>query len=168
MRLEYFQMIDGVDAFSADDATIAARALVPEHSPVFEGHFPGLPLVPGVLLIESMAQASGIMLYAVGGFEQLPFLASVKTAKIRSFVLPGSQMTIKAKREHDGSGYAITKAEITVSGEVVASAGLTFRFMDFPSATVEDYIRGNAEKLGLMASAPADGHGGHGGHTNDG
>lgn len=161
MRLEYFQMIDGIDAFSAADATLTARANVPEQSPVFEGHFPGLALMPGVLLIETMAQASGIMLYAVGGFEQLPFLASVKTAKIRSFVLPGSRMTINAARQHDGSGYAITKAEISVSGEVVASAGLTFRFMDFPSATVEDYIRGNAQKLGLTVPGPAGGHDGH-------
>jgi len=150
MKLEYFQMIDGVDSYDADEATITAVANVPAQSPVFEGHFPGLPLMPGVLLIETMAQASGIMLYAVGGFEQLPFLASVKTAKIRSFVLPQSEMTVKARREHDGSGFAITNAEISVKGEVVCNANLTFRFMDFPTAVVEDYIRGNAAKLGLL------------------
>ena len=163
MRLEYFQMIDGIDSFDADAATITARARIPAQSPVFEGHFPGLPLMPGVLLIETMAQASGIMLYAAGGFEQLPFLASVKTAKIRSFVLPKSEMTIKAAREHDGSGFAITRAEITVAEELVCDASLTFRFMDFPSQTVEDYIRGNAEKLGL--TAPDTGGGKKTGHA---
>ncbi|VAW18556.1 3-hydroxyacyl-[acyl-carrier-protein] dehydratase, FabZ form [hydrothermal vent metagenome] len=149
MRLEYFQMIDGVDEFDADKATITARAQVPAKSPVFEGHFPGLPLVPGVLLIETMAQASGIMLYAAAGFEQMPFLASVKTAKIRTFVLPEARMIIKAVREHDGSGFAVTRAEIIVADNVVCNADLTFRFLDFPSAEVEEYIRGNARKLGL-------------------
>ncbi|MHA1525307.1 MAG: 3-hydroxyacyl-ACP dehydratase FabZ family protein [Alphaproteobacteria bacterium] len=149
MHLEFFQMIDAIDAFDADAATIVAKAQVPAKSPIFEGHFPGLPLMPGVLLIETMAQASGIMVYALGGFKQLPFLASVKDAKIRTFVLPEASLTITASREHDGSGFAVAKAQISVDGKTVCNASLTFRFMDFPTPAVEEYIRGNAEKLGL-------------------
>ena len=55
MLLEYFQMIDRVEAVDLSSRTLKARSVVPAKSPVFEGHFPGMPLVPGVLLIETMA-----------------------------------------------------------------------------------------------------------------
>ncbi len=58
MLLEYFQMIDRVESVDLAAGKLIARSVVPEKSPVFEGHFPGYPLVPGVLLIETMAQAS--------------------------------------------------------------------------------------------------------------
>ena len=49
MLLEYFQMIDRIVSADVSAGTIVARSVVPEKSPVFEGHFPGRPLVPGVL-----------------------------------------------------------------------------------------------------------------------
>ena len=59
MRLEYFQLIDRIVDLDLDDRTIRAEATVPTASTIFEGHFPGHPLMPGVLLIEAMAQTSG-------------------------------------------------------------------------------------------------------------
>ena len=56
MRLEYFQMVDRVAAL--DGESIVVESTIPEATPVFEGHFPGYPLMPGVLLVETMAQAS--------------------------------------------------------------------------------------------------------------
>jgi 3-hydroxyacyl-[acyl-carrier-protein] dehydratase len=78
MQLEYFHMIDQIVDLNVDEKKIVVEAQVPMESTVFEGHFPGYPLMPGVLLIESMAQASGFLLLGLLKFERMPILAAVK------------------------------------------------------------------------------------------
>ena len=56
---------------------------------MFEGHFPGHPLLPGVLMIETMAQTGGWLVLATLRFARMPFLTQVKEAKLRGFVAPG-------------------------------------------------------------------------------
>jgi len=138
MLLEYFQMIDAVEDLDTDNGRIITRADVPMESPVFEGHFPGSPLVPGVLLIETMAQASGFMLLARMKFEKMPFLANVTSAKMRTFVEPGEVLRIEAELEHDGSGFAATKARISRDGKKICDSKLMFRIMPFPNNTLKN------------------------------
>src|SRR6185312_13901535 len=88
MRLEYFQLIDRIADLNLADRTISTEATVPTTNTIFEGHFPGFPLMPGVLLIEAMAQTSGWLVVAVNRFERMAFLAAVKDAKFRMFVTP--------------------------------------------------------------------------------
>ena len=152
MRLEYFEMIDSVVRLDRAAGRIEARALVPEASPVFEGHFPGHPLVPGVLLTETMAQASGYLVLAHLDFSQMPFLMAVDKARFRSFVGPGAALEITATLEHDGSGYAVTKAAIRHEGKALCDAELRFRTMPFP-ADMESLIRERARKIGLSDGA---------------
>ena len=76
MQLEYFHMIDRVVDLNVDAKTIVVEAQVPMESTIFEGHFPGYPLMPGVLLIESMAQATGWLQHGVHKFASLPILAA--------------------------------------------------------------------------------------------
>ena len=152
MRLEYFEMIDSVVRLDRTAGRIEARALVPEASPVFEGHFPGHPLVPGVLLTETMAQASGYLVLAHLDFSQMPFLMAVDKARFRSFVGPGAALDITASLEHDGSGYAVTKAAIRHEGKALCDAELRFRTMPFP-ADMESLIRERARKIGLSDGA---------------
>ena len=97
MRLEYFLLIDRVLNLDLAARTINCEAAVPTESTIFEGHFPGFPLMPGVLLIETMAQTSGWLLVAINKFERMPFLASVREAKLRTFVRPGQKLTVEAK-----------------------------------------------------------------------
>jgi 3-hydroxyacyl-[acyl-carrier-protein] dehydratase len=138
MQLEYFQMIDTVEVLDPDNGVIVARSEVPMESTVFEGHFPGSPLVPGVLLIETMAQASGFMLLSRLKFEKMPFLAKVSTAKMRTFVEPGEVLRVEAELEHDGSGFAATKARISRDGKKICDSKLMFRIMPFPNDALKN------------------------------
>ncbi|MGC4407373.1 beta-hydroxyacyl-ACP dehydratase [Rhizobium sp. TH135] len=155
MLLEYFQMIDKVESVDLGLGRLKATSTVPMESPVFEGHFPGMPLVPGVLLIETMAQASGMLLLAVKDFEAMPFLMSVDGAKMRTFVEPGAVLDIEAELEHDGSGFAVTKAKITSGGKKVCDAQLKLRTMPFSEVPLAPIVRKRAEEVGLMAAMAA-------------
>lgn len=141
MLLEYFQMIDRIVSVDMETNTLQARSTVPDESTVFEGHFPGHPLVPGVLLIETMAQASGIMIMHTIDFSKIPLLAGVKEGKIRDFVGPGTQLDIKAQIEHEGSGFAVTRAEIRSGDKRIANAQLTYTIMPFPTPDLQDLIK---------------------------
>src|ERR1700744_1975625 len=112
MQLEYFHLIDRIADLNVEAKQVVVEAQVPQTSTIFEGHFPGYPLMPGVLLIEAMAQTSGWLLIALNKFERMPFLAAVKEAKMRSFVNPGELLTIDASIVHEGSGYAMTAAKV--------------------------------------------------------
>ena len=150
MLLEYFQMIDRVETVDLGTRTLKARSVVPSKSPVFEGHFPGMPLVPGVLLIETMAQASGFLVLGATYFAAMPFLMSVDGAKMRSFVEPDAVLDIEAFLEHEGSGYAVTKAKITSAGKKICDAQLKLRTMPFSEVPLADIVRKRAEEVGLM------------------
>lgn len=141
MLLEYFQMIDRIPSVDLDAKVLNATSVVPDESPVFEGHFPGHPLVPGVLMIETMAQASGILIMHTIDFEKIPLLASVKEGKLRNFVGPRTELEIRAEIEHEGSGFAVTKAEIRAEGKRIANAQLTFTVMPFPAEGLQETIK---------------------------
>jgi len=148
MRIEYFQLIDEIVEIGKEEGLIRTRATVPMESTIFEGHFPGHPLMPGVLLTEAMAQTSGYLLLSMSKFERMPFLAGVREAKFRTFVVPGDVLDLEARIEHDGSGYAMTKAKIKRQGKAIADAGLTFRVMPFPEPEFRTMMAENAIRLG--------------------
>ena len=152
MRLEYFEMIDRVVAFDREAKHLEARATVPETSPVFEGHFPGHPLVPGVLLTETMAQASGYLVLGLMNFSHMPFLMAVDKARFRTFVGPKAELAIEARLEHEGSGYAVTKTKIAVDGKPICDAELRFKTMPFPEG-LDKPMRERARQIGLLADA---------------
>ena len=155
MLLEYFQMIDHIESVDLSKGLLKARSIVPANSPVFEGHFPGMPLVPGVLLIETMAQASGMLVLAATNFAAMPFLMTVDGAKMRSFVEPEAVLDIEAILEHDGSGYAVTKAKITVAGKKVCDAQLKLRTLPFNEVPLADIVRKRAAEVGLLDAIAA-------------
>ena len=153
MHLEYFQMIDRILDLNTVEKKITVEAHVPLQSTVFEGHFPGYPIMPGVLLIESMAQTSGWLLVALMKFERMPFLAAVKEAKMRGFVSPGETLTIDASLVHEGSGYAITEARIKVGGKLRSNSTLTFSHVPFPNPDLRGHMDAVARRIGFPQQA---------------
>jgi 3-hydroxyacyl-[acyl-carrier-protein] dehydratase len=153
MQLDYFQLIDRIVNLDFDGKTIIVEAQVPEHHTIFEGHFPGFPIMPGVLLTEAMAQSSGWLLMGAMKFDRMPFLAMVKESKLRGFVSPGQLLTIEAKIEHEGSGFAVTSAKARVGKELKCSADLTFRLIPFPDPAFRGHIDAMARKLGFPLQA---------------
>jgi 3-hydroxyacyl-[acyl-carrier-protein] dehydratase len=156
MRIEYFQLIDRIVELDLAGQTIKCEATVPVISTIFEGHFPGYPLMPGVLLIEAMAQASGWLVVASNRFTRMPFLAAAKDAKLRCFVTPGQILAVTADLKHEGSGYAIAEASISVNGKDVCDATLTFSVAPFPNAEMNKRMRDRAAIIGFPTEAPAD------------
>src|SRR3954451_11593156 len=149
MRIEYFQLIDRIIDLNLDDRTITVEAQVPKDNTIFEGHFPGYPLMPGVLLIETMAQTSGWLQIALMKFERMPFLAAVKEAKMRTFVTPGELLSIEASIVHEGSGYAMTQAKVSVGGKPRCNATITFGIAAFPNADLRGHMEVMAKRIGF-------------------
>jgi 3-hydroxyacyl-[acyl-carrier-protein] dehydratase len=153
MQLEYFQLIDRITDLNLVKQTITVEAQVPQHNTIFEGHFPGYPIMPGVLLIESMAQTSGWLLLALMKFERMPFLAAVKEAKMRGFVSPGELLTVQASILHEGSGYAMTEAKVSVSGKLRSNATITFSHVPFPNQDLRGHMDAVAKRIGFPHQA---------------
>jgi 3-hydroxyacyl-[acyl-carrier-protein] dehydratase len=155
MQLEYFQLIDRILDLNVVEKTITVEAQVPAHNTIFEGHFPGHPIMPGVLLIESMAQTSGWLLLALLKFERMPFLAAVKEAKMRGFVSPGELLTVEANILHEGSGFAITEARVKVDGKLRSNATITFSHIPFPHPDLRKHMDAVAKRIGFPEQAIA-------------
>ena len=151
MRIDQFQLVNHVESLGLQAPTISARARVPMEHSIFDGHFPDHALMPGVLLTEMMAQTCGFLLLALNGFSKMPFLAALKEVKLRDFVLPGTELSCQAVREHDGSGYAVMKASIRrrEDDSRVCDGTLMFRIVPYPSEQLRQHMLARASEVGL-------------------
>jgi 3-hydroxyacyl-[acyl-carrier-protein] dehydratase len=106
---------------SSDGTSIHARTIVDAAWPVFQGHFPDLPIMPGVLLIEATAQAGALIVSLDGGLQDDSFIAfsGVEQAKFRKPVLPGDVLDIHAEILRHRAGYYKFQGHIEVAGKTV-------------------------------------------------
>lgn len=149
MRLEYFQMIDRFVEINIDERKVKSVCKVPMESPVFEGHFPGFPLMPGVLLCECMAQTCGWMVSVLTGFTGLPMLVGLKNAKIRNAVFPGAELAFEGVIEHVGSGYAMAKCKGKSKDGPICDADLAFRLTPYPGPEFRLAMVEMGKKVGI-------------------
>lgn len=109
---------------------------VTANEPFFMGHFPDFPVMPGVLIIEAMAQVAGVLVLKSipDRHSKLVLLASVEQAKFRRPVLPGDQLRIEMKLTRRKASVAKMYGTATVNGNVVAEAELMCKLADKPIA----------------------------------
>ncbi len=122
-----FLLIDRITAVTPGES-ITALKNVTVNEPAFQGHFPGRPIMPGVLIIEAMAQAGGVLSHVtLGDVDPKPlfFLAGIKNARFRQTVLPGDQLLIQVEVEKIKRGIWFYKCSATVDGQLAVAADIT-------------------------------------------
>ncbi len=121
------------------DESVVGLKNVTVNEPHFMGHFPGYPVMPGVLIIEAMAQVAGILIGKLAPHTRgkLMFLASVEDAKFRKPVFPGDQLRIEMKKLRLKHSVAKLQGTATVDGQVVTEATLMCKLTDLDSATAK-------------------------------
>ncbi len=121
-----FLLIDRVTEYVEGEHLIALKN-VSVNEPQFTGHFPQLPVFPGVLILEAMAQATGLLAFATFGApkeNELYYFASIDNAKFRKPVSPGDQLIIEVEFLKERRGIALFNGVAKVDGSVVCSAEL--------------------------------------------
>ena len=104
------------------------------NEPFFQGHFPGFPIMPGVLIIESMAQLGGVLLFKTIPEREtkLVFFAGIERARFRRPVRPGDQLRLEMHLTQNKKRLGKLKGEAFVEGKRVAEAEIMFSLVDKP------------------------------------
>lgn len=102
----------------------------------FVGHFPGAPVMPAVLIIESMAQVSGVLIYKdlPDREKKLIYFTGIESAKFRRPVVPGDQLRIEMELRHRRNNFGKMNGKALVDGKLVAEAVVQFAIVDRPGA----------------------------------
>jgi 3-hydroxyacyl-[acyl-carrier-protein] dehydratase len=119
-----FLLIDKVIE-SEDDKYLSALKNVTVNEPFFQGHFPGQPIMPGVLILEAMAQATGLLAFSSmndGHESKLYMLVGIDKSRFRGQVIPGDQLILNVRLKRNMRGIGIFQCEALVDGAVVAEA----------------------------------------------
>jgi len=122
-----FLLIDRVLEFESEKYLLALKN-VSINEPFFAGHFPNKAVMPGVLIVEALAQAAGILAYQSSSFnrgESLFYLGSIENARFRKVVLPGDQLHLRVDTERRRGHVWKFKGVATVGGDVVCTATMT-------------------------------------------
>ena len=122
-----FLLVDRVVELDPGKRIVALKN-VTINEPFFKGHFPGHPVMPGVLIVEALAQASGLLIglseTSAQGCDRLFYLAKVNNARFSRLVGPGDQLRLEVQLKRLIRGMGIFTARALVDGEEVASCEL--------------------------------------------
>lgn len=121
-----FLLLDTVEEIVVGEKVIAKKN-VTINEPFFQGHFPGEPVMPGVLILEALAQAGAVALLAMPDFKgKTAYFGGIDKAKFRQKVVPGDSLMLEVEIMKVKSIAGIGKGTATVNGKKVAEAELTF------------------------------------------
>jgi 3-hydroxyacyl-[acyl-carrier-protein] dehydratase len=125
-------MIDRLEEIVSDHSAVGIKN-VTANEPCFQGHFPTRPIMPGVLIIESMAQtAAALVVYSMGGSAEghLVYFMSIENARFRKLVVPGDTMRVHVERLQKRGNVWKFKGEARVEGVLCAEAVYTAMIVD--------------------------------------
>lgn len=133
-----FLLVDKVLSVDVENGSIACLKNVTANEPHFNGHFPQEPIMPGVLIVEAMAQAAGILSSQLKGGESVNaqtifYLASADNIRFKQPVVPGDQLVLKATLLAQKRNIWKFSCEAMVDGKMVCSANLTSARKDVTS-----------------------------------
>jgi 3-hydroxyacyl-[acyl-carrier-protein] dehydratase len=125
-----FLLVDRVLELEPNQRVLAVKN-VTINEPFFQGHFPGHPVMPGVLVLEALAQAGGLLTQlsaaaagAVNGEEKLFYLVKIDNARFSRMVVPGDRLMLEVKLKRMIRNMAMYECTATVDGKTVASADI--------------------------------------------
>lgn len=128
-----FLLVDRITHYFDDTQTIIGYKNVTMNEPFFAGHFPSKPVMPGVLILEAMAQTGGILILKTQGDKvkgKIAFFSSVNNAKFRKPVIPGDQLVMEVRLSGKKFNIFHFEAKALVQGQVVCEAELSAALVD--------------------------------------
>ncbi len=125
-----FLLVDRIIHIDLELSEIIGVKNVSVNEPFFQGHFPGVPIMPGVLILEALAQTGGILVHQKGYVKKIAVLLNVVNAKFRKPVMPGDVLYLHAKGLHISLNGGKMSAKAKIGEQLAVEAELSFALVD--------------------------------------
>lgn len=125
-----FLLVDRILDLNLEQGKIVGQKNVSINESFFQGHFPGAPIMPGVLILEALAQVGSVLVYFKGHKDKLAVLLNVNNAKFRNPVKPGDILVLKCEGIHFSTKGGRVKAIAIVNDKVAVEAEIGFALVD--------------------------------------
>lgn len=121
-----FMLLDTVEELEPGRRAVAKKC-VSYNEPFFQGHFPGEPVMPGVLIVEALAQAGAVAILSLPENKgKTAYFAAIQSAKFKKKVEPGDVLMLETEIIKQKGSIGVGKAVATVDGKIAVQAELTF------------------------------------------
>lgn len=125
-----FLLVDKIIEIDLEKGFIVGQKNLTINEPFFQGHFPDAPIMPGVLILEALAQAGSVLVHLKGEREKVAVLLNVRNAKFRNPVYPGDVLLLRGEGIYLGSKGGRIKAIATVNEKIAVEAEIGFALVD--------------------------------------
>jgi len=125
-----FLLVDKIIYMNLEENVIIGQKNVTVNEHFFEGHFPDVPIMPGVLILEALAQTGGILIHQRSNDGKIAVLLNINNAKFRRPVVPGDVLTLHASGLHISSKGGRILAKAMVNEQIAVEAEIGFAMVD--------------------------------------